>query len=261
MQTLRIAALLGLVATFGGCASTREMVAKPFTDPIREREMRFDFAQVSERDGDLHRAEKTYRELVADKPKDPRYQHRLGVVLIRQGKLDEGIAALRVSADQQPENIEVLNDLGYAYVLHGQYAAAEQVMQQALRVDGRNPRTINNLALAIGYSGRTQEAYELFRQTQSEADARANLAFILSQRGDLLGAIREYDRALSKNPEHKVAAEALIQLTSLQQELDHAAPGDDIQYASAQRPAATPRRTLEARRAASVELLGDLETE
>ncbi|OYW20102.1 MAG: hypothetical protein B7Z55_07775 [Planctomycetales bacterium 12-60-4] len=265
------AAICLTVAASSGCSHMQQYVVNPFSDPIKEREMRYSFAQVTERDGNMHKAEKAYRELVEEKPKNADYRHRLGVVLVRQGKLDEGVEMLSKARDLKKDDVSLLNDLGYAQVLKGEFDAAEATLREALAVEAKNERTINNLALAVGYAGRTQEAYELFRQVQSESSARSNLAYVHSQRGDLASAVREYDRALSKDPTNRSAAEALVQLTEIQRDTDlPATPSRDVQLVSGRRDLGarlpsdegvekSPATALQRQHADLVELLGELE--
>lgn len=212
-----------------GCTQLPHWAHNPFSDPIKDREMRYSFAQVVEKDGNLHKAEMAYRQLQKEAPKNANYAHRLGVTLVREGRIEEGLVELRKAADLKPEDVAILNDLGYTLVVSGEYEAAESVLRKAMGYDQRNPRTINNLALALGYDGRTQEAYELFRRHGTEAEARSNLAYLLAQRGQMDHAMREYNLALNKDPSHKPAAEALLQLTEIQRDLNTL--DSDVQYA------------------------------
>lgn len=256
---------LVLASSALGCASARQTVMKPFTDPIRAREMRFDFAQVLERDGDLHKAEKAYRELSGDRPKEAKYQHRLGVVLVRQGSLEEGIEKLQLARKLEPENVALLNDLGYALLLQGDFAGSEEVLVHAMKMDPRNKRASNNLALAVGYQGRSEEAYTLFRYHQSEAEARSNLAYVLAQRGDVDGAVKEYNQSLSRDPSRRPAAEAYLQLVQLQKNLDASRDGD-LQLVNAtttdevQAPVLIDAATHDPRAGSTVELLGEIDS-
>lgn len=227
-QTATLLALASCLLT--GCTQLPKWAHNPFSDPIKDREMRFSFAQVIEQDGNLHKAEQSYRQLQKEAPKNAKYTHRLGVTLVREGRVEEGLVELRKASDLKPEDIAIMNDLGYALVMSGEYVEAETVLREALKLDQRNPRTINNLALAMGYDGRTQDAYELFRRNGTEAEARSNLAFVLAQRGQMDHAVREYNMALSKDPSHKPAAEALMQLTEMQKDLQ--ALNTDVQYAN-----------------------------
>ncbi len=265
---IRGAAVVLTLALGCGCSQMQRLAVNPFTQPAKDRETRFSFAQVTERDGNLHKAEKTYRELVQEKPKDPRFCHRLGVVLVRQGKLDEGIALLNQASTLKADDVAIMNDLGYALVLQGEFAEAESQLRNALAIDSNNARTINNLALALGYAGRTSEAYDLFRQIGEESEARANLAYIHSQRGDLAAAVKEYNRSLTKDPTNHTAAEALMQLAEMQHSID--TPVDaarDVQLvggesADVESESVTGHAVLDAPEPSSevVELLGELES-
>jgi|GEM_PF-1995621 len=212
-----------------GCTQLPQWAQSPFSDPIKDREMRYSFAQVIEQDGNLYKAEQSYRQLQKEAPKNVNYTHRLGVTLVREGRVEEGLVELRKASDMKPEDVAIMNDLGYALVMSGEYAEAETILREALKLDQRNPRTINNLALAMGYDGRTQDAYELFRRNGTEAEARSNLAYVLAQRGQMDHAVREYNVALSKDPTHKPAVEALIQLSEMQKDLQHL--DTSVQYA------------------------------
>ena len=262
---------VALLAVVSGCSQTRQLVQNPFGAAERQRSTQYDLAQVTEREGNLFKAEKAYRELAEHRPKETKFHHRLGIVLVKQGRLEEGIAELQQAAELSPENAAIMNDLGYAQLLMGEYAAAETTMQRALELDPRDIRTRNNLALATGYAGNTQTAYELFRRHQSEAEARSNVAYILAQRGELKAATSEYDIALSKNPDSRSTAEALLQLTEMQRGIDASeSPASDVQLAGAVKevtpshslealPVPEPRQQIQQRHLDLVELLGELE--
>lgn len=202
-----------------GCASARKMVWNPFGDRIKDRENRYNFAQVMERNGDMHRAEQHYRKLSDESPKDARYYHRLGVVQVRQGEVNEGIATLKKAHELEKEDVGILNDLGYAYTVEGEYERAELILREAMKLDPRDVRTQNNLAMALGYMGKTEEAYQMFRRNTDEGTARNNLAYIYAQTGHVDLAVKEYSKALTHSPSNKSAAEAIVQLNTLDRAL------------------------------------------
>lgn len=257
-----------LLTAVGGCASTRELALKPFTQPEKDREVRFDFAQVAERDGNLPRAAEQYRALHKARPKDARFCHRLGVVCVRMGDPDEGLEHLKQAHDLDPKNLAILNDLGYAQLLQGDYAAAESTFRAALALDPRHKRSMNNLALAIGYDGRIDEAYSLFRAAGSEAEAEGNIGYVLAHRGDLDAAINRYHRSLSRDPALRSSAEALVQLTELKEQMRRLEQSEEgVQYAqgSAAPPAAKPPQRNQPAAAADdfrpVRLVNQVETD
>ncbi len=250
-----------------GCASVNKLAWNPFGDRIKDRENRFSFAQVTERNGDIYRAETSYRQLTEEVPKDARYCQRLGVVLVRQGKLEEGITVLNKARDLDDDNIAILNDLGYAYTVQGEYEQAEKVLRDAMKIDPREVRTQNNLAMALGYMGKSEESYEMFRRNTDEGTARNNLAYIYAQTGHVDLAVKEYSKALSHSPDNKAAAEAILQLNTLQQSLAAKAKSSEpkVQLASdAVQSPAVSRKEADRKTAASkdlVQLVGDVEVE
>jgi Flp pilus assembly protein TadD len=211
--------LMLAVLVLPGCASARKLAWNPLGDRIKDRENRYNFAQVMERSGDIHRAEASYRKLSEEAPKDAKYYQRLGVVMVRQGKNVDGIAMLLKAHDLDEENIAIMNDLGYAYMVEGEFEKAEVLLRKAMKLDARDVRTQNNLAMTLGYMGKTEEAYQLFRRNADEGTARNNLAYIYAQTGHVDLAVKEYSRALTHEPGNKAAAEAIVQLNTLNRNL------------------------------------------
>lgn len=215
--SLMLACVLSLSA---GCTQMRGYVQKVSPSFKSEQENKLNFAKVYESDGNLVKAEKLYRELEQASPKEAIYKHRLGIVLVRRGQFEEGFALLEKAKLMDPENVALLNDIGYAYLLQGQFDTAETLLREALAIEPKNPRTLNNLGLAVGYAGRTNDAYSIFRQAMSESEAYANIGFVHSQRGDIEQAMEWYNKALTKDPSSKAAAQALVQLSDVQKKIE-----------------------------------------
>jgi len=136
----------------------------------------------------------------------------------------------------KPKDPALMNDLGFAYLEDGNLERAEEEFRAALAINPNDRRSINNLGLCVGMDGRYEEAYTLFRRVGSDAEAQANIGYILAQRGNINDAMQRYSRALTLNPELKTAAEALVQLTSLSQ----AADSTETRIASGQSASASP---------------------
>lgn len=221
-----------------GCGQTRQFVQNhnPITRPARDRSVRYDLAQVAEREGNLRKAADEYRVLLEKKPNDAELSHRLGVVLIRLGERDEGLELLQQALRLERNDRAVLNDLGFAHLEVGELEDAERYFREALALNPNDPRTVNNLGLCAGFDGRFDEAYSHFRRVGSEAQAHANMGYVLAQRGDLSLAVSNYNRALSHDPNLRSAAEALVQLARLSE----AAESTDVRIAE-QRPHTEPR--------------------
>ena len=126
------------------------------------------------------------------------------------------IEALRLD----PKNHEAKSDLAYNLYLQERFAESEGLLQEVLRVEPRNERASNNLGLVLGMMGRRDESLRSFQQASDDAEAYANLAFVLTQRGELKEAEANYHRALARDNSLRPAAEGLIQVHRLNRRVE-----------------------------------------
>lgn len=229
-----IAALLCCwIAASCGCTATKSFARKLNPDARREFDMRLTMAQVHEQEGKFQKAAGLYESLHAENPEHPRVCHRYGVVQMGLGQTEEGFLLLEQANLLDPENPDILNDLGYAYIMQGELDQGEALLQEAYALDSGKERTINNLALAAGLAGRFDESRALYEQVVTKAQAQANLGYICTQRGEGQQALAYYSRALDLDPELKPAAEALMQLAEMKQQVDNERPAT-VQWAARQ---------------------------
>jgi Flp pilus assembly protein TadD len=170
-------------------------------------------ARLTERQGQTAQAERLYLEIAKKSPKNPAPYHRLGVMYAKQGKVPQAEEHFSRALALKPDSAELLSDAGYFYYLSGRSQEAERCLRRALELEPGNKKYCTNLALAVGEQGRRDEAYALFRRAGSETGAKANMAFVLSQRGEYQQAMDLYDRVLTDDPTMRVAADALIELS------------------------------------------------
>jgi Flp pilus assembly protein TadD len=162
-----------------------------------------------ERVGNWKHAREVYEEIRQKQPENARAAHRLGVVADAQRRHAEAEQLFLLALDKDPRNAEILADLGYCYYLQGELAKAESALSKATKFDPSNHRNWNNLGLAVGHQGRYEEALDCFRKSGSEADAQYNLAFIYAAQDRVNDAKRSFQLALSRDPTHRRAREAL----------------------------------------------------
>ena len=132
------------------------------------------------------------------------WHNGLGVMLQRQGKMQEAMGeyeqALRLKADFD----EAHNNLGAALMRQGKVQEAIEHYEQALRLKPDYAEAHFNLADALSQMGRHGEAIEHWEQTlrlkPDFADVDYNLANSLFQMGRRAEAIEHYERALRINP-------------------------------------------------------------
>ena len=251
--------VLTLCAAVSGCAATKQVANRLNPERQREYDTKSTLAQVYEKEGKLREAVELYRELHASYHDDVLVTHRLGVTMMQLGSEEEGLILLEEAHLLAPEDAEILNDLGYAYILTDDLETAEKLIQKSYRLQPEDERTIANLALVAGYSGRDQECLSLFKQVVTEAEAHANLAFICSQRGDGSRAMEHYSRALDHDPDLKAAAVGLTQLHEMKQEFDREQAAIAARQAAPEprvRPAASSEASDNEKAAGRVKLTG-----
>ena len=118
---------------------------------------------------------------------------------------------------RDPNDIRCLNAMGLWYIRKARFAKAEEYLRKAVKLSmKRNPNpydseSIYNLALALKYQGKTDEAYELFwKATWSKAWADAGYfeaAKISTMQGRYEDALDEIERCLNNNwHNHKARA-------------------------------------------------------
>lgn len=180
----------------------------------------FNVAKLREQEGDYHVARKLYQELLRLNPEHAGTHHRLGIVEIRLGEAEKGLDHLRRAEAAAPENIAILNDLGFACITTGRPEVAQQVLMTALDINPHDERAVNNLAMAYGLTGQFDKAFATFRRKLDEAEALSNLGYVATQSGDMKFATECYSRALSLDPQLNEAAEALAQLADLERQVE-----------------------------------------
>lgn len=209
--------LLGLLASSSGCAALSQFPA-PFITTKKQINTQMAIAQVQEDQGDIAGAKKIYEQIVEKRPKHAAAHQRLAVIAVKRGKPDTAEKHFDLARQADPENLKLLNDIGYFYYLENRLVEAETILREVVDEDPGQTRAVNNLGLVVGLQGRTSEAYDLFRQVGAESDAQANLAFVFAQLGDIQRAQMHYSKALTHNPKLKPAAQAMIQIAELCQQ-------------------------------------------
>ena len=216
-----------------GCASLQDRVvgwtspsfsptavpAGPIGAPS-EFESNFSVARAYEMQGKYNQAEEVYGRMVARNPENHRLHHRLGVLAVRKGDLDDANSHFDQALKGAPDDPELLADIGYTMYLQGRYAEAEQSLKDVVANYPDQQRAVNNLGMVLAKMGRGSEAYRVFRKTGSDAEAHSNLAYAYANTGQLDLAEKHYSRALDYDDTLTQASDALLQLDDLRRDLD-----------------------------------------
>jgi Flp pilus assembly protein TadD len=92
-------------------------------------------------------AERYFRDAVEKAPKDATAWIALAASYDRIGRFDLADRAYAAAVRLVGETTDVLNNLGYSYMLRGNYAAARKKFVLALKREPHNPTILNNLWL------------------------------------------------------------------------------------------------------------------
>ncbi len=165
-------------------------------------------------DGRADEAELTFKQAIAVQPRYGASHASYGTFLYSRGRSREAIAAYERATFLMPDNPDAFSNLGVAYFLSGDFERAGRALKRALEIEPRRGGYTNYGSLHY-YQGRYAEAEELFRKALETApeDHRlwGNLADAMRFHGkpdDARDAYRQAlelaDSELAINPKHAV---------------------------------------------------------
>lgn len=204
-------------------------------------------------EGEPTGAERHYREAVRIRPEYWEARSALGVLLMRQGRLQEAWDQQEQALHLRPSSADVHFNLGllmarmgrsgdaasryaeslrldpglagahYSWgnllVAEGRWAEAEARFREAVRLEPDNLDALNNLGLAVGQQGRWSQAADHFRRALAldpyHARAHVNLARALRELGRFDEARAQWREALARWPQDPAVREAREEMARL----------------------------------------------
>lgn len=124
--------------------------------------------------GQTDAAQAKYSDLL-NTPMAAQAYHGLGLLAGKAGNPDLAIQHLLKAEQLNPIDANVLNDLGYAWLLKRQIAQARIPLMKAAELDAQNPRVWNNLMLYLLLDGQANQAEALMNQRQIPQAARLKI--------------------------------------------------------------------------------------
>jgi tetratricopeptide (TPR) repeat protein len=129
--------------------------------------------------GQLDRAATHLGEVVREQPKRAAAHTYLGEVMLRQGRVADGLREFQIASDLQPGNPDALRLLGIAQGQSGQLDASVATFTRAIALDPLNARGHYLLGSALAASGQVKAAVPHFARAveldPQNAQARADL--------------------------------------------------------------------------------------
>lgn len=109
------------------------------------------------------------------------------------------------AVQKHPRSAKVFNHQGLFFVRHNQFSEAVHAFATAVALEPLKESYRGNLAVVLVDLGREGEAYQHLRKVQSPDTAYYNLGYLLQERGKKTLAMKHFQVALQKNPDHKEA--------------------------------------------------------
>lgn len=135
----------------------------------------------------------------------PMSHYNLGLVLDRQGKIQEALAQYAMALRLNPNFADAHENLGQLLLALKRLDAAARHLSAAVRLNPLKVAAWNNLGLAFYRAGRFTEAATRFERAlainESIPETHANLGATLEASGRFKQALRHYERALELRPD------------------------------------------------------------
>jgi len=183
---------------------------------------------------------RTAETLSRQNAKDVKLHFTLGVVLASKKQYGPAIHEFEIANALQPRTIEILHNLGQAYLRDGQFSKAEATLEQGLELDRNSAETLYLLAQCLADQNKDIEALELLVRARKIAPenidvillmARLSMkqqfyedAIVLLREGIKLDAARaEFHAALGESYFTVGKVDAAVEEFKLLLQLDHSA--------------------------------------
>ena len=154
--------------------------------------------------GKIQEAIEHYNEALRLNPTYPLAHNNLGVALKQMGRIEEAIAQYEEALRLKPDYVEARDNLGNALRAAGKVAEAVEQYEQVLQIEPDSAEAHYNLAIALKQQGRFEEAighYEqVLRIRPGFFEAHCNLGELLIQQGRIPEAVEQYNEAMKILP-------------------------------------------------------------
>ena len=190
-----------------GCANLASQ-NKPVR-PIVRNETKMNAARLEESRGNLAEARRLYTMIHQQDPSNADCSHRLALVCTLLNQHSEAEVYYRQAYAINAKSPELLADMGYAAFLRKDYAQSESLLEQSVRLNSGNRRTISNLAIVRAWLGKDDSSLATFQCVNDEAESIRNLAAIQIARGDRELGLKNYESAQSVDPKRQSKTTAI----------------------------------------------------
>ena len=164
---------------------------------------------VLKRQGRIDEAVAHYREALEIRPTYTPAHNNLGNALARQGRLDEAVSEYGEALRIRPDYVDAYYNLGLALARQERFHEAMEQLDEVLRREPGHVGARVSLGMAFLAQGKLDDAESEYRKAIAAApdssDAHVKLGDVLSRRGKLDDATREFRQALRLDPRNAEA--------------------------------------------------------
>jgi tetratricopeptide (TPR) repeat protein len=228
--------VVGLLAVFA-FAVDYDYVAFRGVRSIDEAVSHYEIANAYLKMGDKDRALSHFEEAAEMQRKYPTRSYaqiggtidfNIGMIYWERGLYSRAIEALERIPDADPRSFQAKALLGDSYVKKGRAGDAVALYAGMLRKSPDDPRVLFGLGVALRGTGdleRSRQVLEEILQKHRPPDGSVNLelARTLELKGDIEGAVRNYEAAAAKEPQRRDATLELARLCKKTGNRDRAA--------------------------------------
>jgi len=170
---------------------------------------------ANERTGNYPAAVKAYERGLAVEPDNVELLNSLGFALFQQGKSKEAVVALEKALAVDPKHWKSHNNLALAAIDVGELELAEAHYRESLAIKPQ-PAIYNDLGFVLERQGLNEEAAEAYRKAvkldPESVSANYNLGSSLARSGKFTEAESHLRAAIETDPKHAAAHQALAQV-------------------------------------------------
>jgi Flp pilus assembly protein TadD len=202
-------------------ANIPEFVALPAESIVKINEQFLDAysflraGMANERTGNYPGAVRIYQRGLAVEPDNVELLNSLGFSLFQQGNSKEAVVVLEKALALDPKHWKAHNNIALASIDLGELEVAEAHFRESLAIQPQ-PAIFNDLGFVLERQGLTEEAAEAYRKAiklePGLASAHYNLGSSLARSGKLADAEKHLRTALRADPKSAAAHQELAQV-------------------------------------------------
>src|SRR5882724_5180973 len=124
---------------------------------------------------------RTAETLSRQNAKDVKLHFTLGVILASKKQYGPAIHEFEIANALQPRTIEILHDLGQAYLCNRQFSKAEATLEQGLELDRNSAETLYLLAQCLADQNKDIEALEFLLRARKFAPENTDVILLMAR--------------------------------------------------------------------------------